>query len=341
METLFGRHGHSITPKEVASFLGSDLKLGLDQFEVRSLQVDESALTGESVPVSKMPDILDSGLPLADRANMAYASTLVTCGRATSIVVATGDKTEVGRISQLISRATQLQTPLTRKIVQFSRYLLYVILALAALTLVIGLWRGEPLIDMFMAAVALAMGTIPEGMPAAITIMLAIGVSQMAKRQTIIRKLPAVETLGGTTVICSDKTGTLTQNEMTVQEICTQDGHFFVSGSGYHPVGKITPADANESNPASLALQECLRCGVLGNDSRLSQKNEEWEIYGDPTEGALIVSAQKADYDIEALRSAFPREDEIPFDSGRQFMATLHSDRDTGEHHIYLKRNHQ
>lgn len=303
---------------------GDKVPADMRLFDIRTLRVDESALTGESAPVSKKSENLESDLALADRTNMAYASTLVTYGRATGIVTATGDKTEVGRISQLISRATQLQTPLTRKIVQFSRYLLFAIMALAALTLIIGLWRGEPLIDVFMAAVALAVGAIPEGMPAAITIMLAIGVSRMAKRQTIIRKLPAVETLGSTTVICSDKTGTLTRNEMTVQQICTQDDRFLVSGTGYSPAGKITPASDKESNPTSLALKECLKCGVLCNDSQLLQKGGQWEIDGDPTEGALIVSARKANYDSDSLRKAFPREDEIPFDSGRQFMATLH-----------------
>ena len=329
----------SLVPGDVVLLQNGD-KVPADMrlFDISTLRIDESALTGESVPVGKKSDILESGLPLADRTNMAYASTLVTYGRASGIVIAIGDKTEVGRISQLITKATQLQTPLTRKIVQFSRYLLFAILSLAALTLIIGLWRGEPLIDMFMAAVALAVGAIPEGMPAAITIMLAIGVSRMAKRQSIIRKLPAVETLGSTTVICSDKTGTLTRNEMTVQEIRTQDGHFFVSGSGYSPAGEITTESADQSNPASLALRECLKCGVLCNDSQLSQKDGQWEIIGDPTEGALIVAARKGDFDSEALRSEFPREDEIPFDSGRQFMATLHSNRDTDKRFdIYLK----
>ncbi|MDJ0912970.1 MAG: cation-transporting P-type ATPase [Desulfobacterales bacterium] len=305
--------------------------------EVRTLRVDESTLTGESVPVDKQSDALESGLPLADRINMAYASTLVTNGRATGIVTATGDKTEVGRISQLISSATELQTPLTRKIGQFSRYLLVVILILAALTFFVGLWRGEPLIDMFLAAVALAVGAIPEGMPAAITIMLAMGVSRMAKRQAIIRKLPAVETLGSTTVICSDKTGTLTRNEMTVQKIYTPQGSFAVDGSGYSPSGKITPIEAKDSATDSLAMRECLICGVLCNDSRLLHQEDRWEINGDPTEAALIAAAAKAGIDADRLRADYPRKDEIPFDSDRQYMATLHLNPDTGQRYVYLK----
>jgi Ca2+-transporting ATPase len=316
---------------------GEKVPADMRLFDVHTLRIDESALTGESVPVDKRAEALVSGLPLADRVNMAYASTLVAYGRATGIVTATGDKTEVGRISRLISTATELQTPLTRKITQFSRYLLVVILVMAALTFCVGIWRGEPLIDMFLAAVALAVGAIPEGMPAAITIMLAMGVSRMAKRRAIIRKLPAVETLGSTTVICSDKTGTLTRNEMTVQEIYTAQGRFSVSGPGYSPEGEIVPAASAASDTASAALRDCLICGVLCNDSRLSKHDGQWEIEGDPTEGALVVAAAKAGHDADRLRTDNPREDEIPFDSNRQYMATLHGEKNGGHRRVYLK----
>jgi Ca2+-transporting ATPase len=316
---------------------GEKVPADLRLVEVHTLRVDESALTGESVPVDKNTDTLATKLPLADRTNMAYASTLVTYGRAAGIVVAIGDKTEVGRISHLISTATELQTPLTRKIAQFSRYLLAAILLLAVLTLAVGLLRGEPLFDMFLAAVALAVGAIPEGMPAAITIMLAIGVSRMAARQAIIRKLPAVETLGSTTVICSDKTGTLTKNEMTVQEIFTADGRFLVSGSGYNPEGTIRPAEEVGPSIASIALEHCLACGVLCNDSRLHQNQGRWEISGDPTEGALLTAALKGGYDPVRMREAAPRETELPFDSERQYMATLNATSDGGERWIFLK----
>ena len=199
----------------------ADLRLSYS----RDLHVDESALTGESVPVEKQVDALPEEAGLADRTNMAYASTLATSGQGSGVVVATGDVTEVGKISGLIAAAEELKTPLTRKIAQFSRVLLYVIIVLAVITAVVGMLRGEPAVDMFLAAVALAVGAIPEGLPAAVTIVLAIGVSRMAQRRAIIRRLPAVETLGGTTVICSDKTGTLTENQMTVQRVAAGPRH--------------------------------------------------------------------------------------------------------------------
>ena len=197
----------------------------------RELQIDESALTGESVPVQKQSGLLPHDTLLADRTNMAYSSTLVTYGIATGVVVATGDSTEIGRINELIASADILATPLTKKIARFSGLLLYVILGLAAITFVVGVLRGESWLDMFMAVVALAVGAIPEGLPAAVTITLAIGVAKMARRNAIIRKLPAVETLGSTTVICSDKTGTLTQNQMTVQEMYAGGDLFLLSGN--------------------------------------------------------------------------------------------------------------
>jgi cation-transporting ATPase F len=331
-------NAESLVPGDVV-WLQSGDKVPADMrlFDIRSLRVDESALTGESVPVIKQQGRFETSLPLADRTNMAYASTLVTYGRGAGIVIATGDKTEVGRISRLIASATELQTPLTRKIVQFSRYLVIAILSLAAITFAVGLMRGEPLFDMFLAAVALAVGAIPEGMPAAITIMLAIGVSRMAARNAIIRKLPAVETLGGTTIICSDKTGTLTKNEMTVQEIFTVDAVFTASGTGYAPGGEIRPNSPEPGATTSMALKECLTCGVLCNDSRVMDKAGHWEIDGDPTEGALIVAASKGGFDVDELRKTFQRKDEIPFDSSRQYMATLHDDAAGGHATLYVK----
>ena len=223
---------------------GDKVPADLRLFQVRDLQIAEAALTGESTPVTKDHRLHGHGTALADRKNMAYASTLVTYGQGAGIVTATGDATEVGRISQLISAAETLATPLTRKISAFSNVLLYVILILAALTIVVGMLRGQSFLDMFMAAVALAVGAIPEGLPAAVTITLAIGVSRMAKKRAIIRKLPAVETLGSTTVICTDKTGTLTENQMTVQEIMAGGLLFTVDGSGYNPLhGAINSPD--------------------------------------------------------------------------------------------------
>ena len=216
---------------------GDKVPADLRLLRSRDLQIDESALTGESVPVEKKAMELRLETALAERRNMSYASTLVTYGQGRGVVVAIGAKTEVGRISELISTADILETPLTRKIAKFSRLLLVVILLLAAVTFAVGVWRGQSKFEMFMAAVALAVGAIPEGLPAAVTITLAIGVSRMARRRAIIRKLPAVETLGSTTVICSDKTGTLTVNQMTVREIWADGQLFTTSGSGYEPSG--------------------------------------------------------------------------------------------------------
>jgi Ca2+-transporting ATPase len=293
----------------------------------RDIQVDESSLTGESVPVWKSIDILPENTPLAERRNVVHASSMVTHGQGRGIVVATGEQTEVGRISRLIATAQDLATPLTRTIAQFSHVLLYTILLLAAVTVVVGLLRGQAPFDMFMAAVALAVGAIPEGLPAAVTITLAIGVARMAKRRAIIRKLPAVETLGSTTVICSDKTGTLTENQMTVLSVWAGMTRYEVSGSGYMPLGTIVCQDRDEEE-LSPALAECLRAGLLCNDSRLIEEDGNWRIEGDPTEGALVVVAAKAGFDSHATGVRYPRLDAIPFDSGQQYMATLH---DTGK----------
>ena len=280
---------------------GDKVPADMRLFQARDLQVDESALTGESVPVGKKPDVLDHDTGLADRRNMAYASALVTYGQGTGIVVAIGDQTEVGRISKLISSTETLATPLSRKIARFSHILLYAILALAAVTFVAGLMRGQSVFDMFMAAVALSVGAIPEGLPAAMTITLAIGVSRMARRRAVIRKLTAVETLGSTTVICSDKTGTLTENQMTVQEILAGGERFEVTGAGYAPTGGILRQGVLVGTHVPPALMECLKAGLLCNDSLLLEKAGRWAVQGDPTEGALLVSAVKAGLDMGIL----------------------------------------
>jgi Ca2+-transporting ATPase len=312
----------------------ADLRL----LRTRDLQVAEAALTGESAPVQKDADLrLDTDTALADRRNMAYASTLVTYGQATGIVVATGDNTEVGRISQLISTAQELETPLTRKIGQFSQTLLYVILTLAGLTILVGLWRGQALIDTLMAAIALAVSAIPEGLPAAVTVTLAIGVSRMARRRAIIRKLPAVEALGSTTIICSDKTGTLTQNQMTVQEIALVDAQYEVTGAGYHPAGQLLQQGVPVQPASQAALLECLQAGLLCNDSRLVEKQGQWEIEGDPTEGALLVAAHKAGLKAEVQQAQLPRLDAIPFESQHQYMATLHDTGPAQPRLVYVK----
>jgi magnesium-transporting ATPase (P-type) len=316
---------------------GDKVPADLRLLKLRDLQIDESALTGESVPVEKNVDPLTAEVLLADRANMAYSSTLVTYGTGVGLVVETGDRTEIGRINQLISEATELETPLTRKIAHLSHLLMWFIVGLAALTFAAGWLRGENMIDTFIASIALAVAAIPEGLPVAVTITLAIGVSRMASRNAIIRKLPAVETLGGTTIICSDKTGTLTQNQMTVQSIYAGGDWYEVTANGYEPVGEFLKNGELFDPSARATLMECLKAGLLCNDARLIKDREHWRIEGDPTEGALLVSARKAGLTHDGLYAAHPRLDAIPFESEHQFMATLHHNQVEDAHHIYLK----
>jgi len=316
---------------------GDKVPADMRLIEIRDLQVDESSLTGESVPVKKKRGTLGPDTVLADRRNMAYASTLVTYGQGSGVVVAIGNATEVGRISSLIAAAPDLQTPLTRKIGHFSHLLLYAILALAGITVLIGILRGQPLLEMFMAAVALAVGAIPEGLPAALSITLAIGVARMAKRRAVIRRLPAVETLGSTTVICSDKTGTLTENQMTVQAISAGGEAFEVTGTGYEPSGTVLRQGEPVTPGQFPVLMECLRAGLLCNDSVLLEKDGRWEVQGDPTEGALLVSAAKAGLSAREAAVQFPRLDVIPFESERQYMATLHTGEQAGPQVAYVK----
>jgi Ca2+-transporting ATPase len=316
---------------------GDKVPADLRLLKVRDLQVDESALTGESLPVEKRGGQLAPDTPLADRVNMAYAGSLVTYGQGSGIVVAIGDATETGRISQLVAEAADLSTPLTRKITQFSHLLVYVILALAILTFVVGLWRGESAFAMFMAAVALAVSAIPEGLPAAVTITLAIGVSRMARRRAIIRKLPAVETLGSTTVICSDKTGTLTENQMTVQAIYAGGTYYTVSGVGYAPSGCILHNEEPVALAQAPALRECLLAGLTCNDAALQEQAGRWSVAGDPTEGALLVVAEKAGLRRQCVEQELPRLDTVPFESRYQYMATLHTLPGHAAHVIYVK----
>ena len=304
---------------------GGKVPADLRLFHVRSLQVDESALTGESMPVHKHTDALALDTVLADRNNLAFAGTLVTAGQAEGVVWAVGDRTETGRLAWLIAEAVDLSTPLTQKIAHFSGWLLRVILALAGATFAIGVARGEPAVEMFMAAVALAVGAIPEGLPAAVTIVLAIGVARMAKRRVIIRKFPVVETLGSTTVICSDKTGTLTKNQMTVREIFAGGTLYEVTGEGYEPKGSIQLEGAGIEVAAHPALAECLLSGALCNDSLLVRlESGRLQMHGDPTEAALLVAAEKGGLFHAAVHQASPRLDMIPFEPEHMFRATLH-----------------
>ena len=316
---------------------GDKVPADLRLLKTRNLQIDESSLTGESVPVDKSMQPLPGDTPLAERINMAYAGSFVTFGQGTGMVIATANATEVGKISQSMQQRVNLSTPLTRKFAKFSRILLYGILTLATVTFAIGLRQGESWVYMFEAAVALAVSAIPEGLPAVVTITLAIGVHRMAGRHAIVRKLPAVEALGSATVICSDKTGTLTENQMTVQMVYAGEQFYQVSGSGYSPRGEIGLAtDGTLTSLDSLppVLQECLMAGVLCNDSQLKQTGDHWSVVGDPTEGALITAAAKAELSQSGLTVTTPRLDAIPFESQYQYMATLH---DAHPRTIYVK----
>jgi cation-transporting P-type ATPase F len=320
--------------------LGSGDKVPADLrlIEVNTLQIDESGLTGESVPVDKATQTLSAETPLADRTNMAYAGSLVTAGQGKGLVVAIGQATETGRISELVAESDNLTTPLTRKLEKFSWMLLYIILGLSAFVFAVGLGQGESWIQMFNAAVALIVSTIPEELPPLVTIILAIGVSRMARRHAIVRKLPAVETLGSATVICSDKTGTLTENQMTVEAIYAGGQHYQVSGTGYSREGSVHQNDQPilvEQLQQQPALEACLRCGLLCNDSSLQTDTEEITVTGDPTEGALMVAALKAGLDQQEWQQKMPRLSVIPFESELQFMATMHPAQEGGM--LYLK----
>jgi cation-transporting P-type ATPase F len=296
----------------------ADLRL----LRVQDLQVEEAALTGESAPVSKEVATLPGDTILGDRVNMAFAGTAVTYGKARGVVVATGDSTETGHIAGMLAGTTELATPLTRRIAGLSKLLVWIILGVAGALFSFEAVRGADMTDTFNAAVALAVGAIPEGLPAAVTVLLAVGVQAMARRRALVRRLPAVETLGSTTVICSDKTGTLTENEMTVTRLWTVAGGYEVTGVGYAPDGTILRDGARVEAASEPALLAALRVGALCNDTNVVRTAEATKIEGDPTEAALTVAAEKAG--IAAELGAWQRIAEIPFESQHQYMATLH-----------------
>jgi magnesium-transporting ATPase (P-type) len=305
--------------------------------EQNSLRVEEAALTGESVPVEKEVEPVAPDAALGDRRSLAYSGTLVTHGTASAVVVATGAATELGRISRMLGEASELETPLTRQLGVIARWIALAIVVISVALLGVGMLRGYPLGDAVLAAVALAVAAIPEGLPAIVTIALAIGVQRMARRRAIIRRLPAVETLGSTTVICTDKTGTLTRNEMTVQALWTAEGSYRLSGIGYAPEGELQGEDGAAVADVPAPIEELVRAGTLCNDAVLHQDREAgWQLTGDPTEGALVVAADKLGLGAESVRSHWRRLGAIPFASERQFMATLHEDPEGGQV-IYLK----
>ncbi len=308
-------------------------------FQAISLEIDESMLTGESEPSNKNVKPLPIELSVADRANMAFSGTIIVQGRGRAVVVATGLKTEIGKIAELIKSTKRVETPIQKRTKDLSRKLgLFALLASVAVFALATL-RSFDLFETSLFALATAVSAIPEGLPAVLTVTLAIGVSRMAKRNALIRKLQAVDTLGSTTVICTDKTGTLTTNQMTAKKVFVNERIIDVSGEGFNPEGKFEveskPIDVAQDKPLSLLL----RVGALCNDSTLKRVETEervhWEINGDPTEGALIVAAAKAGMKKEKLESELPRVDEIPFDPKERYMATFHQRKD--ELRVFVK----
>jgi magnesium-transporting ATPase (P-type) len=308
---------------EAGDRVAADVRL----LEARNLHLDESVLTGESVPVQKNNERAGADAPLAERHCMAWSGTLVTAGSGVGIVVATGIASELGRISALLGRVEQIETPLIRRMDAFARQLTFVIGAAASALLAFAvLGRGHPPAEAFIAVVAIAIAAIPEGLPAVLTITLAIGVQRMAGRHAIIRRLPAVETLGSVSTVCSDKTGTLTRNEMTVTHVVLADRTIDVGGVGYAPKGGFSIDDREIEPAGEIVLEQVARAALLCNDAALGQTGEHWTVDGDPMGGALLSFALKTGLDPARTRKALPRIDEIPFDAVHRYMATLHRD---------------
>ena len=372
--TLAVRDAADLVPGDVVELAAGDqVAADLRLVTLRGLTIDESALTGESVPVAKQLDAVEPDAPLAERTSMAYGGSLVTAGTATGVVVATAGDTELGRIAAMLRATAPAQTPLARQLARVGTIISLAVVAVAALIGGVAVARGWDVADAVLAAVALAVAAIPEGLPAIVTIVLAVAVRRMARRNAVVRHLPAVETLGATTVICTDKTGTLTQNEMTVRALWTpRAGRWAVDGVGYAPHGALRPAaehgahdgahDGAHGAPHDTAsatasapppawdapapavpesVHALLAAAALCNDARLlppdagdgatgERRARGWRIEGDPTDGALLSLAAKGGIALDALAAARPRIDAVPFDSARQWMATVHEVRDAG-----------
>jgi Ca2+-transporting ATPase len=306
----------------------ADLRL----LSLKNLQCDEAALTGESVPVAKKVEAMPLETPVADRKCMVFSGTHVTAGTGVGVVVATGLKTEFGRISELIEQVVPLETPLSITFKKIARGITTAVLLVGGCLFIIGYLRGSSLFDSGLAAVALAVAAIPEGLPAVLTIASAIGVRRMARKQAIVRQLPAVEALGSTTIICTDKTGTLTHNEMTVQRIWTHSGFSLVTGSGFGTEGHITPQKGVKEQALEEEIAPLLRMAILCSDASLT----DGAPVGDPTEVALIVAGRKAGLEEARLHSEWPRRDVIPFDPARRVMATFNASAE-GKAFVFLK----
>ena len=321
-----------LVPGDVVLLQAGDLvPADLRLIETVNTQIDESALTGESVPVEKDAQVVFNGeASLGDRVNSAYFGTVVTYGRGAGVVTSTGMATEIGKIAKMVSAQIEEDTPLQKKLAEFGKLLGFGALAICALVFVLGLIGGEPAFNMFMTAVSLAVAAIPEGLPAVVTIVLALGVQRMIACNAIVRRLPAVETLGCVTYICSDKTGTLTENKMTVKEVLLASGRLIqVTGTGYAPQGDFIEDDESVNDPELLKLLDvaagCNDASIIEEEGATAGGTTTiWSVVGDPTEGALVTLAAKGNRDKATVESLFPRIGELPFDSERKRMTTLH-----------------
>ncbi len=330
----------AIVPGDVVMLEAGDrVPADLRLLHARSLRIDESALTGESVPVEKSDDPVSEATPLAEQSGMAFSGTFVTAGQGMGMAVATAAATELGRINAMLDDVTVLKTPLLRQMDWLAQRLTMIILAVSAILFLFAYYvRDYALADAFMTVVGFAVAVVPEGLPAVMTIALAIGVHRMARRKAIIRRLPAVETLGAVSVICTDKTGTLTRNEMSVGQFAIADGGIIqVSGTGYGPAGIFEKDGKTLDHEENLSVMEFCRAVLLCNDAGLREGDKGWLVDGDPMEGALVSLALKAGYDQDATRKQYPRLDEIPFDAAHRFMATLHHDHETGRAFMVVK----
>lgn len=303
---------------------GDRVPAGARLIEVSNLKINEASLTGESMPVDKHTGILHGELPIADRKNMVFMGTLVTSGRATAVVTSTGMLTEIGKIAAALQEVKPEKTPLQKAIGRLGRHIIVLVLGTCGLLAAVGVMRGLPVLDVFLLVVAAAVSAIPESLPIVVTVVLSAGMRVMARRHAVIRKLVSVETLGSATVVCSDKTGTLTMNEMTVRRLFVENSWVEVTGEGYRPTGEFRRDGKTVQPESDEVLSLHLKIGALCSDALLTSDKDSNNILGDPTEGALVVAAVKAGMNKERLEITFPRLDEIPFQSEKKYMATLH-----------------
>jgi magnesium-transporting ATPase (P-type) len=322
--------GEQLVPGDIVLLeAGDKVAADLRLITAHGLSVQEAILTGESVPVEKHTGAVAAGAAIGDRTCMAFSGTLVTSGQAKGIVVATGTHTEIGHISGLLSEVETLTTPMVTQMGAFAKWLTIFILLISVLLITYGYFVGHhEFSEMFMAVVGLAVAAIPEGLPAVLTITLALGVQAMARRNAIVRRLPAIETLGSVSVICTDKTGTLTRNEMMVASVLTHQHRFALEGDGYAPAGALRLEDVKVSPAEHRVLDDLALAAALCNDAALHQKEGVWHVEGDPMEGALLAFAAKMDVDPRSQQALWTRTDAIPFDAKHRFMATLNHDHD-------------